>query len=239
MRPSLVPRGRGSVPRMSGAERAALRLARSPSVRAALETLAHQRVVAYGDSLTADALSWAEILKRTLKLVSATRGVRLDNLGVGGDTTVHLISRLPDVVAAAPDLVVVLVGTNDARRHGAAARSMLVTDRETERNLALLTRLLRDETGAALVLVTPPPVLEERIVRAPLFAREHVTWREADVARKAALVGDAHDWVLDSRAVLSAPLERLLLADGLHLSLRGQERLARLIAVGLATRSRV
>jgi acyl-CoA thioesterase I len=220
---------------MSGAQRAALRLARSPSVRAALETLPHRRVVAFGDSHTADALSWAEILKRTLKLVPATRRVHLDNLGVGGDTTVHLISRLPEVVAAAPDLAIVLVGTNDARRHGVAAESMLVSDRETERNLAMLVRLLRDETGAALVLVTPPPVLEERIARAPLFARERVTWREADVARKAALVADAHDRVLDSRAVLTDPLERLLLADGLHLSVLGQERLARGIAKCLAT----
>jgi acyl-CoA thioesterase-1 len=137
-------------------------------------------------------------------------------------------------VTAAPDLVVVLVGTNDARRHGAAAESMLVSDRETERNLARLVRLLRDETGAGVVLVTPPPVLENRIARAPLFVRERVTWRDADVARKAALVAAAHERVVDSRAVLTDPLERLLLADGLHLSLRGQERLAGLIARGLA-----
>ena len=70
------------------------------------------RVVAFGDAYGRRAL-WAEILG-------------LINLGVPGDTTVHLIGRFADVAACDPDLLVVLVGTNDARRHGAAADRMLV-----------------------------------------------------------------------------------------------------------------
>jgi acyl-CoA thioesterase-1 len=146
------------------------------------------------------------------------------------------VSRLADVISARPDVVIVMAGTNDARRHGTAADTVLVSDRETKRNLALLVRLLRDETGAAVVLVTPPPVLEDRIATAPAFLRERVSWRAADVARKATLVAAAHDRIIDSRAILTEPPERLLRADGLHLSLRGQERLAGGIARGLSAR---
>lgn len=211
---------------------AALRLVRSATTRRSLEAIAPSgagRVAAFGDSLTADALSWAEIVKHAFRLVPATRGVELVNLGTSGDTTVHLVSRFAEVVSCDPDLLIVMAGTNDARRHGTAARTMLVPDRDTERNLRLLKRLVRDETRAGVAFVTPPPVLEGRIRRAPMFREERVTWRAADVARKAALVATADNEAIDSRAVLRDPLSRLLLADGLHLSLRGQERLARWI----------
>jgi acyl-CoA thioesterase I len=229
MRPSIgVSPGRLLVAGMS-ARTAALRLVRAPATRKALEALGRcraARIVALGDSLTADPSSWAEILGLAFQLVPATRGVEVVNLGVPGDTTVHLVSRFAEVMVADPDLLIVLAGTNDARRHGTAARTMLVSDGDTERNLRLLKRLALDETRAASVFVTPPPVLEERVRHARAFAEERVTWREADVAGKAALVMATDPEAVDSRAVMRAGLDRLLLADGLHLSLRGQERLA-------------
>jgi lysophospholipase L1-like esterase len=178
------------------------------------------RVVAFGDSLTADARSWAEILG-------------LINLGVPGDTTVHLVGRFADVAARDPDLLVVLVGTNDARRHGAAADRMLVPDCETAHNLKLLIALTREQTRARVVFVTPPPIIEAKVRRAPLLRQEQVTWLAADVDRKAAIVTDLDAEVIDSRAALRPPLDRHLLADGLHLSQRGQQRLARWIEQSL------
>jgi lysophospholipase L1-like esterase len=178
------------------------------------------RVVAFGDSLTADKRSWAAILG-------------LINLGVPGDTTVHLIGRFADVAACDPDLLIVLAGTNDARRHGVAADRMLVPDRETAHNLALLITLAREQTRARVVFVTPPPIIEAKVRRAPLLRREPVTWLAADVDRKAAIVADLDAEVIDSRAALRPPLDRLLLADGLHLSSRGQRQLAAALAVEL------
>lgn len=217
------------VPYEEAARGAALRLTRSPSMRAALGALALPRggrVAAFGDSLTADALSWAEILRHAFQLVSTTRDVELVNLGISGDSTVHLISRFADVAVCDPDLLIILAGTNDARRHGSAARRMLLSDRQTKCNLLLLRELAREGTRARVAFVTPPPILEDRVCRSPALRDAVVTWFDADVARKAALVTALGDQVVDSRAVLKAPLERLLLADGLHLSLRGQERLA-------------
>jgi lysophospholipase L1-like esterase len=193
-----------------------------------LATLAGQRVVAVGDSLTADPRSWAELLK--------DGGIELVNLAVAGDTTVHLVSRFEEVVASEPDLLVVLAGTNDARRHGAAASRMLVPHAETRANLRQIETLAREQTQAQAVFVTPPPVIEDKIRQAPLLTRESVTWREADVDRKADIVASTGGTVIDSRCALRPPLDRLLLADGLHLSGRGQERLARWILRSLAAK---
>jgi lysophospholipase L1-like esterase len=178
------------------------------------------RVVAFGDSLTAAPGSWADQLG-------------LVNLGVPGDTTVHLISRFADVAACDPDLVIVLIGTNDARRHGLAGDRMLLPDRETARNLRLLIALAREQTRARVVFVTPPPIIEAKVRRAPLLRREPVTWRAADVERKAAIVAGLDVEVIDSREALRPPLDRHLLADGLHLSKPGQRRLARRIGRSL------
>jgi hypothetical protein len=69
--------------------------------------------------------------------------------------------------------------------------------------------------------------------RAPLLRQEPVTWLAADVDRKAAIVADLDAEVIDSRAALRPPLDRLLLADGLHLSAMGHRRLAALLALEL------
>lgn len=214
-------------------------MARSPATVSALEALAARVgrcVLAFGDSLTADAGSWAEILGHALRLTHAGRRVELINLGVPGDTTVHLISRFADVAACQPDLLIVMAGTNDARRHGAAAARMLVPDLETKRNLNLLMTLAREQTRARVVFIAPPPILEGKIQRAPLLRREPVAWLESDVARKAAIVMALEGEVIDSRAALQPPVDTLLLADGLHLSVRGQERLARWIVRSLVGR---
>jgi len=216
---------------------AAARIASSPVANGdlgALGALTGRRVVALGDSLTADPRSWAEILRHALRLIPVRRPVELVNLGIPGDTTVHLISRFADVAACQPDLLLVMAGTNDARRHGAAAARMLVPDRETRRNLNLLKTLAREQTRARVVFITPPPILEGRIQRAPLLRREPVAWLESDVARKAAIVAALDGNIIDSRIALRPPVETLLLADGLHLSLRGHERLVRWIVRSLA-----
>jgi lysophospholipase L1-like esterase len=217
------------------ARAAATRLRAAPRNREAIEALRHRpgfRLAGFGDSLTADAMSWLEMLRRALPEVEAV------NLGVSGDTTVHLVGRFAEVAACDPHLLVVLAGTNDARRHGAAAKRMLVPDRETVRNLALIEALAVEQTRARVVFVTPPPVLEDRIRRAPLLLGEAVSWRADDVARKAALVASLDAPVIDSRAVIRPPLGHLLLADGLHLSARGHERLASTILRSVARAGR-
>jgi lysophospholipase L1-like esterase len=192
------------------------------------------RIVTVGDSLTADPLSWARILAAAFELACGASSPRVVNLGVGGDTTVHIVSRFEQVMREQPELVIVLAGTNDARVHGAPDGRVLVADADTRRNLELLCRLTRDETRAAIALITPPPVLDERIRMAPRLMAERVSWTSDAVDRKAAIVQSLSEHVIDSRVALPPPLGRFLRADGLHLTLAGQERLAGAVVSALA-----
>jgi lysophospholipase L1-like esterase len=226
-----------SAAREAAVRAAARRLMRATSLRPSLDALTDRglgRVACLGDSLTADELSWAEILGQAFRLLRPARATSVVNLGIGGDTTVHLVSRFAAVMATDPDVVIALAGTNDARRHGRSEPRMLVPDHETRRNLELLRRLTLEETKASIWLITPPPVLEERIVAAPALVRERVSWRSSDVDQKAAVVRRLGGQVIDSRAVLRPPLSKLLRSDGLHLTLAGQERLARRVLECLA-----
>lgn len=63
---------------------------------------ARQIIAFFGDSIT-QAGRWTEWFPDVEAL----------NLGVGGDTTDDALARLDDVVAAAPDGIVLLIGTND------------------------------------------------------------------------------------------------------------------------------
>ena len=63
---------------------------------------ARQIIAFFGDSIT-QAGRWTEWFPDVEAL----------NLGVGGDTTDDALARLEDVVAAAPDGIVLLIGTND------------------------------------------------------------------------------------------------------------------------------
>jgi acyl-CoA thioesterase-1 len=176
-------------------------------------------IVAAGDSITDDLQSWARILRRALRRP-------LLETAVSGDTSVHLISRLAEIVEPSPDWLLVLIGSNDARRHGPAAQP-LVSDDQTRENLAAVRRYLKARTSARLVWITPPPVIEERIEASSDLADDDVTWRNAEVAAKAEIVRAQPEPVVDLwPAFDDERLPDLFLPDGLHPSLEGQLAIA-------------
>jgi lysophospholipase L1-like esterase len=90
------------------------------------------------------------------------------NLGVGGDTTADVQARLQDVVDAAPDSIVLLVGTNDFT----SRRSIEQVVRAIETILVDLRRLL---PGVRLLLqsITPrTPEFSDRIQDANRHLRQ-------------------------------------------------------------------
>ncbi|PZE29010.1 MULTISPECIES: GDSL-type esterase/lipase family protein [unclassified Curtobacterium] len=97
-------------------------------------------VLFVGDSLTAggDWQSWLP-------------GERVRNLGVNGDTTDGVLARLDEVVAAQPDVIVLLIGTNDFGNHRATAEHVV---RNVE---SILVDLRRDLPGVRLLLVSILP----------------------------------------------------------------------------------
>lgn len=94
------------------------------------------------------------LLASFLFVSPSLRGDALEvlNRGIGGNNSRHLLKRVDsDVLAAEPDLVVLMVGTNDMLNSGAA-----VPLEEYRANLRTLAEQILG-AGARLVLMTIPP----------------------------------------------------------------------------------
>jgi lysophospholipase L1-like esterase len=138
------------------------------------------------------------------------------NGGLSGDTTTGAIARVSRLTLDRPTCAIVLLGTNDARRHGRDGAPMLVSHAETRRNLRALDAALRRRCRR-VVWITPPPVAD------PALAEPDLIWHRDDVAAKAALVR-----ALDPAAVDLWPEFGTdhLSPDGLHPSRAGQRLIA-------------
>jgi lysophospholipase L1-like esterase len=96
---------------------------------------------------------------------------RFANLGVGGDLSFNIIRRLRRVIAAQPDRVIILIGTNDIlasvfpnfRRIIRVWKGLPAepTVQRFEENLGLITRRLRQDTNARIALSSLAPVGED------------------------------------------------------------------------------
>ena len=175
------------------------------------------RILALGDSLTDDLGSWAEILRHG--------GADIVNGGLSGDTTTGARVRLARLLESRPERAIVLLGTNDARRHGRDGEPMLVSHDETRRNLRALDAALRSRCEH-VTWITPPPVAD------PALGEPDLIWHRRDVAAKADLVRE-----LDPAAVDLWPgwTTDHLSPDGLHPSAAGQRFIAERVLIAAAS----
>jgi lysophospholipase L1-like esterase len=214
---------------------AAAELAERPAVRSAMSGVPFARgdvIVALGDSITDDLLSWAYQLERVLELLRPDLALRVVNQGITGHTTQEAISRFDLVAAARPAWIIQLLGTNDARRHGGTRLTTTSLD-ETERNLGVIRRFVETDTRAQLIVMTPPPADQAAIEQWAPFHEQQITWLAEDIDRVAALVRDSPDQVVDIHELLSASASQLLLPDGLHPNLLGQQQIAEAVLLAL------
>jgi acyl-CoA thioesterase-1 len=210
-----------------GVKAAAEELLADPEVAAIMDRLPLQkgaRVVAFGDSHTADPQAWAAIVAAML----ATRrpDVSLAIRAVPGETTTHALVRIGEVIAGRPDWLLVFFGINDARTQGPRPTKTLVDVGETARNLAELKSRFASETSARVLWIAPAAVIEERVAAHWGLSRFGVRFRNEDVARVAHAVREQGD-AIDLFSMLGAPPpSELLMDDGLHFALAGQKRIA-------------
>jgi acyl-CoA thioesterase-1 len=180
-------------------------------------------LVALGDSITDDYLSWAEIVRECLAIARPRDAVAVVNAGVSGDTTADALRRLYAIARLRPDVVVTMLGTNDCQRHG-PEHELLVAGAESARNLAAIRRWLA-RSGAFRVWITPPPVLESALASA--VGERPFAVRDADVRAVARTVHELGDPVVDVRELFGDPPGAgLLMDDGVHPSLAGQRAIA-------------
>ena len=214
----------------------AVRLVQDGSARADLERLAARddlRIAALGDSITVDRLSWFDIIAAAVEKVPGDGRPLFRNLAVSGATTADLLERFDLVHAVRPTHLLVMAGTNDARRHGHQAAEEMVTLGETRRNLGALMDLCATELGCWTRLITPPAVDGPRVAAA--FSGQPVGWRGPDIDGVAATVLELDPRAIDVHSHLPVRARvDLLEADGIHPSATGQLEIARLVLSHLA-----
>jgi len=213
----------------------AAKLAARAAVSSAMSDVPFARgdvIVALGDSITDDLLSWAYQVERVLDLLRPDLDLRVVNQGITGHTTQEAISRFDIVAAARPAWIIQLLGTNDARRHG-GAKLMTTSLDETERNLNAIRRFVETDTRAQLIVMTPPPADQAAIERWTPFHEQQITWLTEDIDRVAALVRHSPGQVIDIHELLTANASQLLLPDGLHPNLLGQQQIAEAVLLAL------
>jgi lysophospholipase L1-like esterase len=81
--------------------------------------------------------------------------VKVINAGIGGNNTIDLLKRLEtDCLSHHPDLVIIMVGTNDALNSFKS-----VSDKDYEANLNSLVKKI-NQAGSKVLLLTIPPIYE-------------------------------------------------------------------------------
>lgn len=185
------------------------------------------KVVVFGDSLTSDPQSWAVILREVTNQRRGGDDIAWSIQAVAGETTTHGLVRAGAIAQAQPDWVLFLIGTNDARTQGAHPSKTLVHAEETARNLAELRQRVARETDARCLWITPPAVDEAKVAGHWGLSSFGVRFRNEDLARVAAHVRATDGPVVDLAATLGTPpAAELLMDDGLHLTVAGQQRVA-------------
>ncbi|MEV6757057.1 GDSL-type esterase/lipase family protein [Streptomyces sp. NPDC051214] len=147
------------------------------------------RVACLGDSLTRAQLSvdYLGLLERR----RPPGDVRLTRFGANGDFTYNLLQRLDAVIADPPDVITVLIGTNDARASLAgypveqAMKRKHLPERPSagwfQQCLGAVVERLRTETDATIGLLSLP-VLGQQLDGAAALASQTYSRMIAEVA---------------------------------------------------------
>lgn len=189
------------------------------------------RIVAVGDSITADRLGWAEMMSLLAEEIPKPRFTVL-NMGAGGQTSSDVISQMDVYADWQPDWVILMIGTNDFRFHTEQMDATMLSRSETTRNLLLIRRLIEKHLGARLVVVTPPPVATPGVVDGS--GARAVGWGEGEDESLAEFIRSEFASHIDVHSVLSdGTADDLFEEDGIHPNARGQKLILRTILLNL------
>ncbi len=122
-------------------------------------------VLCFGDSLTHATISGDYVAM--LREQFDAQGYEFVNAGINGNTTHHLLLRLDEIIACKPDIITILIGTNDvnATRSKLAAMQYSLpyvpTLEKYCENLEAIVMRLKAETTARIMVISPPPLGED------------------------------------------------------------------------------
>lgn len=216
------------------ARAAAADLITEPEIAAQVDRLPFTpgaRVLALGESSTADRLSWFEILRHLVELRRPDDRIAFTNLAIAGATTTQILKSSGGLKFQRPDWVLCQLGANDAQRLGAQGQRV-VSAEETVRNLDLL----RDQAAAARwVWLTPTDMDEALLAEFAPFKAAGISWQAKDHVQTAAALDARPEVVIDTLSITHpSPDQRLFEPDGVHLTPIGQVTVVRAVLTELA-----
>lgn len=215
---------------------AATELADDSDIRELLGRLpfvAGERVVALGESTTADRLSWFEILRRLLEIARPDLQLEFDNLAQTGSTTTQALGTVPALRRQPADWVFCMLGTNDAQRFGSDDAARLVSEPETLRNLQLLRTLSGHTNDSTWVWLSPPPIDESMTDAFGYFRQAGLLWRNRDIASLGAELMQRYSLVIDTEPAVSG-VPNAHIEDGAHPSIDAHRAITALVVTQLA-----
>ena len=185
------------------------------------------RIIAIGDSMTADRTGYVNILRAYW---GGQSGRTIFNAGRSGETSADVKGRLHrDILPRSANHVVLFIGTNDCG--GPIGEDGQVSFDEFARNMEYLVGNLLD-AGKPVTQVTLPPADNERM-RA-YFNDEIWTYDPSRIGNSNDFIRRQSERMQTGLADLAAEIDRRdvdpLMADGLHLNGQGQLILAELLA---------
>jgi lysophospholipase L1-like esterase len=185
------------------------------------------RVCFLGDSITSDRTSYFNILKAKFAHLPT---LKFSDLSISGAKSSDLVtSFIPAFCKDSPQIVVLMIGTNDMRRTDDGENLLHTSLQEYRRNLSYLLKKFKDR-GAEIIISTLPPFCQKRIQQNyPLWG---ILYRQEDrIAYNKTIreVAKEYNAILNemSGTYNAYSAEDLLLIDGLHLNEVGQCLLAK------------
>lgn len=182
------------------------------------------RIVAFGSSSTqgigasSSAFAYPAQLEEDLEALLPHTSVAVINQGVGGEDAVDMALRLPNVLAARPDLVIFQTGTNDPLRGVPIDRFVALTRKVIERlRTADIDVMLMEPQLCRVTKSVPASVLYRDAVRTLAAEMDVPIIRRWDLMQSWL----SHDLV--------TPVQ-MLAPDGLHMADAGYTLLAKEVA---------
>ena len=192
------------------------------------------RIAFVGDSITSDRASYLNIIR---ELYKDDPNITLIDAAVSGDKTDDAVMKFYfRTLDQKPDIVHILLGTNDLRHNQDSFGRSCLSLEEIRRNYEYMLHTLQVRRIPAVISQISPTITEHCRLRFPddnwAYVQDEIDRVNAIIAEEA----DKYDAILNPVSVEYKKYkpEELLLQDGLHLNETGQYILTKSVLQSLA-----
>ncbi len=187
-----------------------------------IKKLEGKKVLFVGDSQTADRMGYRGIVTKAAKLNSV-------NMSFSGSTSTDMYRFIYEKITVnKPELIFVMIGSNDAFAHSGKEKNRLVSSEEYRRNIFGILKNCVD-SGTRTLVSTIPQFDRDSFLKTPDAAfkdnDDEAIAKYNQIVREAAASTGAE--LIDLEAVLKTmPKTGLYEPDGVHMSINGHKILA-------------